>query len=172
MERAKHSAGNSIVAIRDVDLDDLPDVLALNERSVPSMNSLTMERMRWFADTAAYFRVAESSGSIAGFLICMAPEAPYRSPNFLWLQERYRDFLYIDRVAVSAQFRRRGIAGTLYRDAAATDSSRFRMLACEVNLRPRNPESLRFHERYGFEPVGTQDHGDVEVQYMIRSLPI
>ena len=172
MERAKHSAGNSIVAIRDVDLDDLPDVLALNERSVPSMNSLTMERMRWFADTAAYFRVAESSGSIAGFLICMAPEAPYRSPNFLWLQERYRDFLYIDRVAVSAQFRRQGIAGTLYRDAAATDSSRFRMLACEVNLRPRNPESLRFHERYGFEPVGTQDHGDVEVQYMIRSLPI
>ena len=172
MERAKHSAGNSIVAIRDVDLDDLPDVLALNERSVPSMNSLTMERMRWFADTAAYFRVAESSGSIAGFLICMAPEAPYRSPNFLWLQERYRDFLYIDRVAVSARFRRRGIAGTLYRDAAATDPSRFRMLACEVNLRPRNPESLRFHEQYGFEPVGTQDHGDVEVQYMIRSLPI
>ena len=30
--------------------------------------------------------------SIAGFLICMAPEAPYRSPNFLWLLERYRDF--------------------------------------------------------------------------------
>lgn len=172
MDRAKHSTENSIVAIRDVDVDDLREVLALNERSVPSMNSLTMERMRWFADAAAYFRVAESSGSIAGFLICMAPEAPYRSPNFLWLQERYRDYLYIDRVAVSAQFRRRGIAGTLYRDAAATDPSRFRMLACEVNLRPRNPESLRFHEQYGFEPVGTQDHGDVEVQYMIRSLPL
>ena len=172
MDRAKHSTVNSIVAIRDVNVDDLLDVLAVNERSVPSMNSLTMERMRWFADTAAYFRVAESSGSIAGFLICMAPEAPYRSPNFLWLQERYWDFLYIDRVAVSAQFRRRGIAGTLYRDAAATAPSRFRMLACEVNLRPRNRESLRFHERYGFEPVGTQDHGDVEVQYMIRSLPL
>lgn len=172
MDRAKHSAENSIVAIRDVGVDDLPEVLALNERSVPSMNSLTMERMRWFVDTAAYFRVSQIAGSIAGFLICMAPEAPYRSPNFLWLQERYRDFLYIDRVAVSAQFRRRGIAGALYRDAAATDPSRFRMLACEVNLRPRNPESLRFHEQYGFEPVGTQDHGDVEVQYMIRSLPL
>lgn len=172
MDRAKHTTENSIVAIRDVDVDDLPEVLALNERSVPSMNSLTMERMRWFADTAAYFRVAESSGSIVGFLICMAPEAPYRSPNFLWLQERYRDFLYIDRVAVSAQFRRRGIAGTLYRDAAETAPSRFRMLVCEVNLRPRNTESLRFHEQYGFEPVGTQDHGDVEVQYMIRSLPL
>ena len=172
MDRAKHSTGNSIVAIRDVDVDDLLDVLALNERSVPSMNSLTMERMRWFADNAAYFRVAESAGSIAGFLICMAPEAPYRSPNFLWLRGRYRDFLYIDRVAVSARFRRRGIAGTLYRDAAETAPSRFRMLACEVNLRPRNPESLRFHEQCGFEPVGTQDHGDVEVQYMIRSLPL
>lgn len=172
MDRAKHSTENSIVAIRDVNVDDLPEVLALNERSVPSMNSLTIERMRWFTDNAAYFRVAESSGSIAGFLICMAPDAPYRSPNFLWLQERYRDFLYIDRVAVSARFRRRGIAGTLYRDAAETAPSRFRMLACEVNLRPRNTESLRFHEQYGFEPVGTQDHGDVEVQYMIRSLPL
>ena len=172
MNRADRLTDDSVIEIRDVSPADLPAVLALNERSVPSMNSLTMERMQWFAGNAAYFRVAEISGSIAGFLICMAPEAPYRSPNFLWLQERYRDFLYIDRVAVSAHFRRRGIAGALYRDAAATAPSRFQMLACEVNLRPTNPESLRFHERYGFEPVGTQDHGDVEVQYMIRALPL
>lgn len=172
MNRLNHVTDASMIEIRDVSAADLPAVLALNEQSVPSMNSLTMERMRWFADTAEYFRVAEISGSMAGFLICMAPEAPYRSPNFRWLQERYRDFLYIDRVAVSTQFRRRGIAGALYRDAAGTASSRYQMLACEVNLRPRNPESLRFHERYGFESVGTQDHGDVEVEYMIRPLPL
>lgn len=172
MNRPDHLADASVIEIRDVSAADLPGVLALNELSVPSMNSLTMERMRWFADTAAYFRVAEISGAMAGFLICMAPDAPYRSPNFLWLLERYRDFLYIDRVAVSAKFRRRGIAGALYRDAAGTAPMRFKMLACEVNLRPRNPESLRFHERYGFESVGTQDHGDVEVQYMIRPLPL
>ena len=172
MNRADHCTDATTIGIRDVSPADLPEVLALNERSVPSMNSLTMERMRWFAANAVYFRVAEISGTVAGFLICMAPEAPYRSPNFLWLQKRYRDFLYIDRIAVSARFRRRGIAGTLYRDAAATDPSRFQMLACEVNLRPRNPESMRFHERYGFKPVGTQDHGDVEVQYMIRTLPL
>ena len=172
MNRPDHLADRSVIEIRDVSAADLPGVLALNELSVPSMNSLTMERMRWFADTAAYFRVAEIRGSMAGFLICMAPEAPYRSPNFLWLLERYREFLYIDRVAVSAKFRRRGIAGALYRDAAGTAPMRFKMLACEVNLRPRNPESLRFHERYGFESVGTQDHGDVEVQYMIRPLPL
>lgn len=172
MHRPDDSTAEPSIEIRDVSAADLPAVLALNEQSVPSMNSLTMERMRWFADTAAYFRVAESSGSMAGLLICMAPDAPYRSPNFLWLRERYQDFLYIDRVAVSAQFRRRGIAGALYRDAAGTAPSRYRMLACEVNLRPMNPESLRFHERYGFESVGTQDHGDVEVQYMIRPLPL
>lgn len=172
MNRPDHLAADSIIEIRDVSAADLPEVLALNEQSVPSMNSLTMERMRWFAANAAYFRVAEISGAMAGFLICMAPEAPYRSPNFLWLLERYRDFLYIDRIAVSARFRRRGIAGALYRDAASTAPTRFETLACEVNLRPRNPGSLRFHEQYGFEPVGTQDHGDVEVQYMIRSLPL
>ena len=172
MDRTSPLTDDSIIEIRDVSPADLPEVLVLNERSVPSMNSLTMERMRWFDANAVYFRVAEISGAVAGFLICMAPDAPYRSPNFLWLQKRYRAFLYIDRIAVSARFRRRGIAGALYRDAAATDPSRFQLLACEVNLRPRNPESLRFHERYGFKPVGTQDHGDVEVQYMIRTLPL
>ncbi len=136
------------------------------------MNSLSLERVAWFAEQAECFRVAELDLQVAGFLICLAPEAPYDSPNFQWLNARYRDFLYIDRVAVSSKFQRRGIGGALYRDASAAASARFRLLAAEVNLRPRNEESLLFHQRFGFEPVGSQDHGYVKVQYMVRPLPL
>lgn len=160
------------VLIRDVTGADLPAVRAINEESVPAMNSLALERLGWFVREAEYFRVAELDSQIAGFLICLAPEAPYESPNFRWLNERYEDFLYIDRVSVSSKHQRRGIASALYRDAAEGARARFSMLAAEVNLRPRNAESLRFHDRFGFEPVGTRDHGYVEVQYMVRPLPL
>lgn len=136
------------------------------------MNSLALDDLRWFVGCAASFRVADIGGTVAGFLICLPPEASYDSPNFRWLKARYRDFLYIDRVAVPPSFRRRGIAGSLYCDASRIAPSRYSTLACEVNLRPRNDESLAFHERFGFEPVGTCDHGYVEVQYMVTALPL
>ena len=160
------------VRIRDISEPDLATVLAINEESVPAMNSLTLDRMRWFVREAEYFRVAECDSRIAGFLICLSPEAPYESANFLWLKKRCEDFLYIDRVAVRSQFHRLGIASALYRDAAECARNRFRMIACEVNTRPRNRESIRFHRRLGFEVVGAKDHGYVEVQYMARPLPL
>lgn len=157
--------------LRDVTEPDLEAIWHINERSVPAVNSVSLERLCWFTSEAEYFRVAECSSQIAGFLLCLAPEADYDSPNFLWLKQRFDDFLYIDRVAIDLSFHRRGIAKALYLDAAATVGERFRMLACEVNLRPRNDASLEYHERLGFQPVGTKDHGYVEVQYMTRALP-
>ena len=160
------------VPIRDVSEGDLPAVQEINEESVPAMNSLALARLAWFRQVAVYFRVAELDSQVAGFLICLAPEAPYDSPNFCWLKERYQDFLYIDRVSVSSGFQRRGIASALYRDAASDVSDRFRMFAAEVNIRPRNADSLRFHDRLGFEAVGEQDHGYVKVRYIVRPLPL
>lgn len=157
--------------LRDVTTGDLDAIWHINERAVPAVNSLSRERLKWFAREAEYFRVAECSTQIAGFLLCLAPEADYDSPNFRWLNERYDDFLYIDRVAVDSGFQGRGIARALYFDAAAAVAERFLKIACEVNLRPRNDASLGFHERLGFRPVGTRDHGYVEVQYMVRALP-
>lgn len=160
------------VTIRHVAEPDLGAVLAINEQAVPAMNSLTLESMRWFAREAEYFRVADFDADVVGFLICLSPEAPYESPNLRWLNERYEDFLYIDRVAVREQFHRRGVATALYRDAARRARARFRKFACEVNTRPQNRESIRFHQRLGFKAVGSQDHGYVQVQYMLRPLPL
>ena len=159
------------LSLRNVAAGDLEAVWRINQRCVPAVNSLSLERLQRFTREAQYFRVAEYSSQIAGFLLCLAPEADYNSPNFRWLNERYDDFLYIDRVAIESAFQGLGIAKALYLDAAEAVGDRFRTIACEVNLRPRNDASLKFHERLGFRSVGTRDHGYVEVQYMVRELP-
>ena len=158
--------------LRDATEADLSAILELNERSVPAVNSLALERLEWLAAESVYFRVADFDTDIAGFLLCMAPEAPYDSPNFRWFKERYEEFLYIDRVAVGYRYQRRGVASALYRDAASFAGSRFRLLAAEINTSPRNEQSLEFHHRLGFRAVGSQDHGHVAVQYVVRSMPM
>ena len=47
-------------------------------------------------------------------------------------------------------------------------------VTCEVNERPPNPASMRFHDRFGFAPVGraaTED-GKKDVVYLARRLEV
>ena len=55
--------------IRDVTANDLDDVLALNEASVPHVNGLSADEMRWFFEHAAYFRQVRRDEQLAGFLV-------------------------------------------------------------------------------------------------------
>ena len=79
--------------------------------------------------------------------------------NYAWFTARYPDFVYLDRVVIDEPFRSGGRGALLYaeverriRKEGATS-----LFTCEVNLRPRNDGSLRFHARLGFEQVGEQE---------------
>ena len=79
----------------------------------------------------------------------------YDSPNYHWFRERYERFVYVDRIAISADHRRKGLAEALYRnlfDAAA--KAGHGLICCEVNSDPPNPGSDRFHAAMGFKTVG------------------
>lgn len=141
--------------VRDVCDADLGEVHAINEAAVPHVNSISLDRFQNFTREAAYFRVALLGGGLVGYLVAFAPRAPYDSLNFLWFQERYSDFIYIDRIAVASSARRRGVAGSLYRDLFHFARTLTGLLTCEVNTRPPNAESMAFHERFGFREVGT-----------------
>ena len=146
--------------IRDVELADLDAVLILNQSEVPHVGSVDLERMQWFAGNAHYFRVAESDQGIAGFLIGLRPGTRYDSPNYRWFCARYEDFAYVDRVAVAESARRSGLASRFYDDFAAAMPRSVAVMTCEVNLRPPNDSSMRFHTRLGFRQVGTLESDD------------
>jgi predicted GNAT superfamily acetyltransferase len=149
--------------LRDARPGDLARVVALNAAAVPHVNGVPRELFERFLGEAAYFRVAEwagesDDGGIDGFLVALGPDADYDSPNFLWFRERYESFLYIDRIVVDETARGLGLGTRFYRDLERVARERsVPQLTCEVNLRPPNEGSLRFHERFGFERVGRQE---------------
>lgn len=158
--------------ISDVSDNDLEEVLILNEVSVPHVSQIDSNEMRWFAENAQYFRVARIDHSLAGFLIGLRPGLAYQSPNYRWFVQRYHDFAYIDRVAVAESARRRGVATRLYNDFAAVVGDSVDVMTCEVNIRPANEPSMKYHRQYGFVQVGTQqtDGGKKEVALLEKKL--
>ena len=70
------------LAIRDAREHDLDQLLAVNNNAGPAILPIDATRLRHLYDAACYFRVAEVDGTIAGFLVALAPAADYDSPNF------------------------------------------------------------------------------------------
>jgi predicted GNAT superfamily acetyltransferase len=141
--------------IRDITPADLAVIFAINEAGAPGVHPEPPEELAAITRESSIALVAEISGVVAGFCQVLAPGADYRSVNYAWFSARYDDFIYLDRVAVSPEFRGRGIGGRLYEEVEAR--SRASWFTLEVNLRPRNEGSLRFHARKGFVEVGQQE---------------
>ena len=158
--------------IRSVSKADLDAVRILNEGAVPNVNSVSSETLERFVQQAAYFRVVVSGDAVAAFLVGFTPGADYASENYRWFCRRYREFFYIDRVAVGPQHRGKKFALALYRDVERLAMAP--MLACEVNLEPPNSRSMEFHRRFGFRQVDTQktEGGAKTVSLMVKPLAV
>lgn len=144
------------LAIRDVRENDLDSVLALNNNAGPGIIPIDATRLRELYDIAAYFRIAEIDGHVAGFLIAMTPEAPYDSLNFAWFKQRHDDFVYIDRIVIARAYRGHGLGRVFYADVQSYAEVRSPLLTCEVFLQPRDDVSVLFHGTYGFREEGQQ----------------
>lgn len=118
---------------------------------------MDLERLQTLHALSCYHRVATNYGRIAGFLLAMRETAPYQNENFIWFASRYPRFIYVDRVVVSREFSGMKIGTSLYNDLfgfARIDG--VKTLVCEYNIEPPNAASKAFHDRFGFEEVGTQ----------------
>jgi uncharacterized protein len=141
---------------------DFPAILALNHQSEHFLSPLDQPKLSRISSEAAVFQVVISAEeTVAGFLLAFLPEAAYDNPNFFWFKTRYEKFLYIDRIVISDDFRGHHLATNFYaqlrKHAIASGIPR---LACEINVNPPNPVSLRFHQKKGFVEVGQQEIDD------------
>ncbi|MBS1251048.1 MAG: hypothetical protein MAG451_00077 [Anaerolineales bacterium] len=158
------------VHIRNATREDFPEVLSLNEQALPQVNKLDLPKLTWCAHSAAYFRVAEANGKVAGTLIAIAHDSGYKSEYLQWFRERHSDFIYIDRVIVAEWARRKRIAWRLYEDLEQCASETSCALTADVYSNPPNDISLSFHRKYGFRLVGKQlvENGTREVAKFLK----
>lgn len=149
---------------------DLDWVLALNTAFEVELSPLDAPALASLVGRSAH---AFSVDPDAAFLIAMDQSSNYDSPNFLWHRNRFDRFVYVDRIAVSADHRRKGIAQALYGalfEAARRDGQP--RIVCEVNSDPPNPQSDAFHDALGFTAVGEEhlpDRGKT-VRYLACAL--
>ena len=161
------------MVIRNAIADDFDRILQLNEESVHFLSPLTPVRLQALHAEAAYHRVINHDGMIAGFLLAFREGTSYDSSNYLWFKQRHEQFLYIDRVVVSKDFQGQGIGNKLYEDifSFARDSGVTR-ITCEFDIAPPNHASKRFHERFGFREVGTRNVGDGVKQVSLQMVSV
>ncbi|MEM7744088.1 MAG: GNAT family N-acetyltransferase [Pseudomonadota bacterium] len=157
----------TIQAMRQIDLDW---VLDLNRAHETELSPLAPENLVALHAQAFAARVAEPQ---AAFLLAFDQSANYASPNYLWFRQRHAAFAYVDRIAVSALHRRKGLAGALYEDLFdIARSTGHTVVCCEVNSDPPNPGSDAFHAALGFEIVGEAylDDRAKSVRYLTKRL--
>ena len=131
---------------------DLNWMHALNQDYVVELSSMTSTE---FANHIAKTSYARKIDPEAGFLLAFDQDADYAGPNYSWHKAREDKFLYVDRVVVSPDHRRKGLAKQLYRDLFRfAENEGHGRVVCEVNSDPPNPESDAFHAVLGFKVVG------------------
>ena len=152
---------------------DVDAATVLNNQNVPELNELDAPEVARLAGIAEAALVAEVDGRFAGFCWVIGPGQPYGSLNYGWFSRRYSDFAYLDRIAVTPDFRRYGIGRGLYSRLVEVFTGVRPVILCEVNVRPRNDTSLHFHHSIGFREVGRQDTdgGDKTVSLLELALP-
>lgn len=155
---------------RDALPDDLPTILALNQRAGVSVADIDSETLDCHFANAAYFRVAESAGELAGFLIGFDHEAGTGNAGYRWFRERQAAFAYIDRIVVAPDYRGHGLGRVLYADMISFAEVRVPMLGCQVSLEPRDNASLMFHASLGFKEVAQLAVPEGRIGVMERGL--
>lgn len=155
--------------IADIGPGDFDWVHALNKTHEKELSPLSPEGLEALVGAAVYARQAEGGAFLVGF----DQASDYDSPNFIWFRERFETFLYVDRIAVAATHRRRGLAAALYDDFFRFAEERgYPRVVCEVNSDPPNPGSDAFHAALGFEVIGEArlEGRGKSVRYMAREL--
>src|SRR5215469_11204017 len=143
--------GISAVSIRPMQNSDFQSVLHINAESVPHVTGLNPRELRHILDIGALAWVALSAETPTAYLLAVPYSAPYWGEEFRFFKHRLANFLYIDQVAVAQEHRRQRFATALYETATQwARRRRISTLCCEVNVRPPNGTSLRFHRQLGF----------------------
>jgi ribosomal-protein-alanine N-acetyltransferase len=132
------------IALRSYRADDLDAMFRLDEVCFTEKFRFSRESMREFAERpGAVVRVAESGGKIVGFVIV----------NIEQVASERRS--YIVTLDVAEEWRRKGVAGRLMREAE-TWALNTGVPWMQLHVFTGNTGAVRFYERMGYERIRTR----------------
>jgi len=143
--------------VRNIVSTDVTRVLEINNANTPGVSELTLSELETDIKNCLHaLAIDNKHGEVCAFCITFAPDAPDAGANHQWFAERYKSFVYLDRIAIDSNRQNRGLGALLYQavEQQMITSGDHALLCCEVNLEPPNPGSLRFHKRIGFTEAG------------------
>ena len=147
----------------------LQSIYDLNQANTPEVGSLkSINHLKKLIELSAYNLLVLDDDEIVGFIICMREGSVYRSENYKFFVQKLKKFLYVDRVAIDEQYRRAGLGQAIYENIFIHAAKNDLPIALEVNTQPVNQPSLNFHEKMGFDRVGTKNFEDHSVAYFIK----
>ena len=160
---------------RNIEIADLAWVLEINNANTPGVSELTFTELESDLNNSLHaLAIDNEQGDVCAFCITFDPTAPDAGDNHRWFAERYKSFVYLDRIAIDSNHQNRGLGALLYQSVEQhmLKSAEHSLLCCEVNLEPPNPGSLRFHQRIGFTEVGQsmQEYANYRVSYLSKSV--
>lgn len=161
--------------IRPYTPDDFDRVYEINCQSTPGVSEETQDGLRDILSIGQCLVGGFLDGELAGFVSVIEPgTSAYKSPNLRWFErwqaEQGLSLIYVDRIALGAETRGRGLGAEFYSLLAKMYEDRDG-IAAEVNTLPDNSGSHRFHLREGFERVGDQQFTpEKAVAYYVRKL--
>lgn len=158
----------AIMELRTLVPQDIPSIWKINQEGLPGTGDVTEEEVTELMSLSEISLGIFDADKLLGFVLCLLPKTSYGSLNYAWFNERYSDFIYVDRIAVSQNERNKNIGTQLYHEVINYSQQHNCPIAAEVSLNPPNPGSMRFHERHAFVEVGVLHHETKSVVMMIR----
>ena len=154
--------------IKPLSISDSHSMWLINEQGLPGTGQVTTVEMEKLVQLSEICLGAFTDEKLIGFVLCLLPNVNYSSLNYAWFNDRYDEFIYVDRVAVATDARNQGIGSMLYQKVFDYAQANDLPVTAEVSLKPPNPGSDRFHLRHGFARLDEFSYGDKAVTMYIK----
>lgn len=162
-----------------IDLELISKCHKLNEKNVPNVGTQTLDGFISLVENSDYNECVLFKNKVVGFVICFQDNEltklymnEIKHKNFKEISNRVKNFLYIDRIAIDAQYRNIKLGTFLYKNVHRfAKHNLIEHLTAEINLLPSvNKVSFNFHESFGFENITNVKYSEdyeVSLQKMI-----
>jgi predicted GNAT superfamily acetyltransferase len=144
-------------------------IFELNQNNIPALGSLNnLKHVHDIYNHSLFAALVTVKEKFIGFAFIMDYKSDYKSLNYKFFKNSFKNFLYVDRVAFGEEFQRKGYGTELYNEIYKIANNLSFPLCCEVNTIPLNKQSLDFHHKFGFQTLEKVPFGKKQVAMLCK----